>query len=135
MSDLNVLKKQIKKFVDSDLSEDNMMALTKEDYLTILPILEAQNTEYCNLVNNNSVWESRRGFKELQDLPAIPLEDVVSKKFIVNLLVKCTNSKSFEELKEYVRLHDLWDLWSGGILQAIETVQKAPSIFKETEKS
>ena len=39
-------------------------------------------------------------------------------------IVGCTNIASEEELRKYVSYHDLEDHWSGGVLAALDAVEK-----------
>lgn len=59
------------------------------------------------------------------------MDDLISRKAAIEALVKLTNCGSARELWEYVMEHDLKDMWSGGISDAIDEVIKLPSAQPE----
>lgn len=47
----------------------------------------------------------------------------VAKQRVINAIVGCTNTKTEDELREYVHGHNLESLWSGGVLDALDAVK------------
>ena len=57
--------------------------------------------------------------------------DAISRQAAIEAIVGCTNIKSAEGLREYVKKHNLGDGWSGGVLVAINAVKDLPSAQPE----
>ena len=55
------------------------------------------------------------------------MRDLISRQAAIDALVKLTNCNGVRELYEYVQEHHLSDMWSGGIVDAIDAVIGVPS--------
>jgi len=49
----------------------------------------------------------------------------------IDAIVGCTNCGTEDELRAYVTRHSLEDVWSGGIVDAIDAVEQLPSAQQE----
>lgn len=55
------------------------------------------------------------------------MSDLIDKRDAIDALVKLTNCNGVRELFEYVQEHHLSDMWSGGIVDAIDAVIAVPA--------
>ena len=53
--------------------------------------------------------------------------DLINRQDAIDAIVKCTNCNTPKDLREYVAEHNLRELWSGGVLEALEAVEGLPS--------
>lgn len=62
--------------------------------------------------------------------------DTISRQAAIDAIAGCTNCRTEEVLREYVAMHNLDNMWSGGVLEAIDAVKDLPSVQPEerTEK-
>ena len=60
--------------------------------------------------------------------------DTISRQAAIDALVKLTNCNEVRELFEYVQEHHLSDMWSGGIVDAIDAVIAVPAAEPEPYK-
>lgn len=55
------------------------------------------------------------------------MDDLIRRQETIDAILNLTNSKTIEELSEYIREHDLDGMWSGGVKDAIDVVIGLPS--------
>lgn len=53
--------------------------------------------------------------------------DLISRQAAIDAIAGCTNCRTEEVLREYVAMHNLDNMWSGGILEALDAVKGLPS--------
>jgi len=61
------------------------------------------------------------------------MDDLISRQAAIKALVKLTTCNGVRELFEYVQEHHLSDMWSGGIVDAIDAVIGVPSAQPEED--
>ena len=54
------------------------------------------------------------------------MTDYIKRDDAIDAILALTNCKRVRELFEYVQLHDLSDMWAGGINDAIDVVIAVP---------
>lgn len=59
------------------------------------------------------------------------MSDLISRQETIDAILNLTNSKTIEELFEYIREHELAERWSGGVYDAIDVVIGLPSAQPE----
>lgn len=59
------------------------------------------------------------------------MSDLIDRRDAIDALVKLTNCNGVRELFEYVQEHHLSDMWSGGIVDAIDAVIAVPAAEPE----
>jgi len=60
--------------------------------------------------------------------------DLISRQAAIDTIVKLTTCNGVRELFEYVQEHHLSDMWSGGIVDAIDAVIGVPSAQPQPEE-
>ena len=63
------------------------------------------------------------------------MSDLISRQDAIDAILQLTNSQSVRELYEYIQEHNLRDMWSGGIIDAIDAVIAVPSAQPEPEQN
>ena len=53
--------------------------------------------------------------------------DLIDRQQAIDAIVNCTNCGDEKILREYVAMHNLDNMWSGGILEALDAVKDLPS--------
>lgn len=59
------------------------------------------------------------------------MSDLICREDAIDAILNLTNSKTIDELSEYIREHDLAERWSGGVNDAIDAVVGLPSAQPE----
>ena len=57
----------------------------------------------------------------------ITMSDLISRQAAIDAIISLTNCTSVRDLYEYVQEHNLTDMWSGGVNDAIDAVIAVPS--------
>ena len=59
------------------------------------------------------------------------MQDLIDRQAAIDAIVQCTNCGDEDTLREYVLKHSLDNGWTGGILEALDTVKDLPSTQPE----
>ena len=84
-------------------------------------LVKALEQEHKKLREMQSATDTNVGTKE-----------TIYRQDAINAILNITNCKSVRELFEYNQLHDLTDMWSGGVNDAIDAVISVESAQPET---
>ena len=55
------------------------------------------------------------------------MDNLIPRQAALDAIVNCTNCGDEKTLREYVAMHNLDNMWSGGILEALDAVKDLPS--------
>ena len=91
---------------------------------------------------HSDLWHYEQALTEIKDMlesAQLSLEgttkdatsDTISRQAAIDAIAGCTNCRTEEVLREYVAMHNLDNMWSGGVLEAIDAVKDLPSVQPE----
>ena len=121
--------------------------MDKEQAIEVLKPLVNSFVDYANITmkeeDDDIVEALEMAVESLRELPIIQHEkaqfscegttsDLISRKAALDAILHLTSCKTADELRAYVKSHDLNGRWSGGVMDAIRAVERMPSAQPET---